>query len=344
MTYKVIQWTTGHVGREAVKGIMRHPELELVGCYAWSKDKAGKDVGELCGIDPTGVIATGDIEHLLAMDADCVCYMPTFPDIDEVERILLAGKNVVSSYFINARSWGPEVQGRLIRAAEQGGVSLFGSGIFPGFANFVAALMASASYGFTKIRFLESVDLTHYEAIANYANLGWGQPPEEKWRATNESVLGTYAECIDLIADLLHIPITEIRFDYESATASNDREFHGYSIPAGTIAGQKCLWTGMVGQEAVIELEVVWNAGKELQPDWPVSHGYTMEVQGDPGIHTRVKFAPSKAQMQGGRPADLANVVTAMPVVNAISAVCEAKAGIRTYADLPLIRGYYTAK
>jgi hypothetical protein len=45
MTYKVIQWTTGHVGREAVKGIMRHPELELVGCYAWSKDKAGKDVG-----------------------------------------------------------------------------------------------------------------------------------------------------------------------------------------------------------------------------------------------------------------------------------------------------------
>ena len=50
MTYRVIQWTTGHVGREAVKGIMRHPELELVGCYAWSKDKAGKDVGELCGI------------------------------------------------------------------------------------------------------------------------------------------------------------------------------------------------------------------------------------------------------------------------------------------------------
>ena len=127
MTYKVIQWTTGHVGREAVKVIMRHPELELVGCYAWSKDKAGKDVGELCGIDPTGVIATGDIEHLLAMDADCVCYMPTFPDIDEVERILLAGKNVVSSYFINARSWGPEVQGRLIKAAEEGGVSLFGN-------------------------------------------------------------------------------------------------------------------------------------------------------------------------------------------------------------------------
>ena len=343
MTYKVIQWTTGHVGREAVKGIVRHPQLQLVGCYAWSKGKVGKDVGELCGIDATGVIATDDIDQLLAMDADCVCYMPTFPDIDELERILGAGKNVVSSYFINARSWGEDVQNRLINAAERGGVSLFGSGIFPGFANFVAALMASASYGFSKIRFLESVNVAHYEAIANYANLGWGHPPEEKWRAASENVLGTYAECIDVIADLLHIPITEIRFDYECAVATDDRIFYGYSIPAGTIAGQKCQWLGMVGDEAVIELEVVWNAGKNLQPDWPVHHGYTMEVQGDPNIHTRVTFLPSTAQMQGGRPADLANVVTAMPVINAIGAVCEAKAGIRTYADLPLIRPHYTA-
>ena len=26
MTYKVIQWTTGFVGREAVKGILSHPQ------------------------------------------------------------------------------------------------------------------------------------------------------------------------------------------------------------------------------------------------------------------------------------------------------------------------------
>ncbi len=342
MTYKIIQWTTGHVGREAVKGIMRHPELELVGCYAWSKSKVGKDVGELCGIDATGVITTADVEQLLAMEADCVCYMPTFPDIDEVERILASGKNVVSSYFVNARSWGSDVQTRLALAAEKGGVSLFGSGIFPGFANFISALMASASYDFRKILFLESVNVAYYEAIANYANLGWGQLPDEKWRATNESVLGAYAECIDVIAELLHIPITDIHFHYECATATDDREFYGFSIPAGTIAGQKCRWTGMVDDEEVIELEVVWNAGKGLKPDWPVRHGYTMEVQGEPGVLTSVKFAPSQTQLQSGRPADLANVVTAMPVINAIPVVCAAQPGIRTYADLPLIRPHYT--
>ena len=86
----------------------------------------------------------------------------------------------------------------------------------------------------------------------------------------------------------------------------------------------------------------VWNAGKGLEPEWPVRHGYTMEIDGDPHIHTRVKFMPSANQMKGGRPADLANVVTAMPVVNAIPAVCAAAAGIQTYANLPLIRPYYT--
>ena len=177
MSISVIQWTTGHVGREAVKGILRHPELELVGCYAWSDSKVGQDVGTLCGLAPAGISASGDIDALLAMDADCVCYMPTFPEIEEVERILASGKNVVSSYFINARSWGTDVQSRLQKAGEAGNVSLFGSGIFPGFANFVAAIMAQASYGFKKVRFLESVDLSHYEAFANYANLGWGQTP-----------------------------------------------------------------------------------------------------------------------------------------------------------------------
>ena len=51
MPIKVIQWTTGHVGREAVKGIMRHPELELVGCYAWSSNGTRQDdLATLAGV------------------------------------------------------------------------------------------------------------------------------------------------------------------------------------------------------------------------------------------------------------------------------------------------------
>jgi 2,4-diaminopentanoate dehydrogenase len=50
--YRVVQWTTGNVGKSSVQAVATHPAVELVGCYAWSDDKAGRDVGELAGIDP----------------------------------------------------------------------------------------------------------------------------------------------------------------------------------------------------------------------------------------------------------------------------------------------------
>ena len=68
MTYKVIQWTTGKVGVEAVKAILTHPELELVGAYAWSEEKDGKDVGELCGIEAVGILATHELQFRMGED------------------------------------------------------------------------------------------------------------------------------------------------------------------------------------------------------------------------------------------------------------------------------------
>ena len=51
MSYRVIQWATGNVGRAAIEGVLAHPDLELVGAFVYSDAKAGRDVGELCGID-----------------------------------------------------------------------------------------------------------------------------------------------------------------------------------------------------------------------------------------------------------------------------------------------------
>ena len=46
-TYRVVEWSTGTVGRHAIKGILARPELELVGVWVSSDAKNGKDVGEL---------------------------------------------------------------------------------------------------------------------------------------------------------------------------------------------------------------------------------------------------------------------------------------------------------
>ena len=80
MKHRVIQWATGGVGRAAIEGILDHPELELVGCWVHSAEKAGRDVGEIVGRAPIGVRATHDVEALLALDADCVLYSPIMGD------------------------------------------------------------------------------------------------------------------------------------------------------------------------------------------------------------------------------------------------------------------------
>src|SRR5262245_54400906 len=104
MTLRVVQWTTGNVGRQSVAAIANNPRLKLVGCYAWSADKVGRDVGELCGLPSLGVSATHDVDALLALRPDCIVYNPMWPSIDELVRILQSGVNVVTTAaFINGQ-------------------------------------------------------------------------------------------------------------------------------------------------------------------------------------------------------------------------------------------------
>jgi 2,4-diaminopentanoate dehydrogenase len=55
---RVVQWTTGNVARQSIAAIVERPDLELVGVYAHSQQKAGRDVGELAGLGRTlGILA-----------------------------------------------------------------------------------------------------------------------------------------------------------------------------------------------------------------------------------------------------------------------------------------------
>jgi hypothetical protein len=117
---RVVQWTTGNVGRRSVVAVVANPALALVGCYAWSADKIGRDAGELCGMADTGIRATDDVDALLNLRPDCVVYNPKWPDVDEIVHILEAGVNIVTTAsFITGRALGPSRQ-RVIDAARVG--------------------------------------------------------------------------------------------------------------------------------------------------------------------------------------------------------------------------------
>ena len=62
---RVVQFATGNVGSEMVRRIVEHPDLELVGLYCYSPEKIGRDAGDIVGMEPLGITATGDVEDVL---------------------------------------------------------------------------------------------------------------------------------------------------------------------------------------------------------------------------------------------------------------------------------------
>ena len=340
MTYRIVQWTTGNVGKRSVRAVASNPALELVGCYAWSPDKVGRDVGELCGIEPLGVAATDDIDALLALTPDCVIYNPMWPDIDELVRILIAGVNIVTTAaFITGHYLG-DGRERIVEACQRGGSTIFGSGINPGFAQLMAVMSATICDRIDKITVTESGDSTLYDSPATEAPAGFGQPIDHPGlQEMAAKGTGVFRDALLMMADALGIELDDVRCEAEYAQTTEDLDLRDWRIEKGCVAGIDARWRGFIGGRDVVEIRVRWRKGQTLDPDWKMdTMGYELEVQGQPTIKTTIQLLPPP-DFQLETIADfmvLGMIITAMPAVNAIPAVVEAPPGIATYNDLPL--------
>ena len=343
MTLRIVQWTTGNVGTKSVHAIARNPQLELVGCYAWSKDKVGNDVGTLCGIEPLGVHATDDIEALLKLKPDCVVYNPMFANLDDLVRILSAGVNVVTtSEFITGDGLGRD-RDRIIDACEDGAATIFGSGINPGFIQLLAVVCAGLSDRVDRISILEVFDTTIYNSPATEMPMGFGYPindPQLQTVTAHGSRI--FREAVLLVADALGVILDDIRCEAQYAETTADLELPGnWTIAAGCVAGIDVRWKGILDGQAVIEIRGIWTKGQSLKPSWALpSFGYTVTVEGRPTIKSTLTFEPPK-DFQAQTLDDLIMLgltITAMPAITAIPAVVRAAPGIATYNDLPLLQ------
>src|SRR5271163_988165 len=94
---RVFQVATGNVGSEMIKRIGTHPDLKLVGLHCYSADKIGRDAGEIVGLPPIGVEATGTVEEIIDAKPDVLTFHGVFPDEDLYVKVLEAGINVVTT-------------------------------------------------------------------------------------------------------------------------------------------------------------------------------------------------------------------------------------------------------
>lgn len=340
---RVVQWTTGNVAVEAVKALLTRRDVELVGAYAYSPDKVGKDVGVLCslGMD-LGVCATDDVDALFALDPDCAVYTPLHFDVDEVQRILRAGVNIVTSAeFLTGRNLSDSDRTAVEAAAKRGGATIFGSGMNPGFAQMVAAISSGVSTNVRHASMTESVDVSQFIGDANFESVGWGRPRGDPGHA-DDVRRGTvvFAEAVDVFARLMGVDLDEICCDVVFAHTTEDVVADGVSIPAGHVGGMDVKWYGTVDGREVLAVNQRWVASRSLEPAWKIEHGYRVEITGDPNVYVKVDLMPTAEDLADLTPRRMRGIglrITAAPLVNAIPAVCAAAPGIATYAELPAI-------
>ncbi|WP_319453347.1 MULTISPECIES: dihydrodipicolinate reductase [unclassified Mycobacterium] len=342
MTYRIVQWTTGNIGKRSVLAVVENVAFELVGCYAWSDDKVGRDVGELCGIEPLGVTATNDVDALLALKPDCVVYNPMFTDVDELVRILAAGVNVVSTTgFMTGHCLG-DGRARIIEACEQGGSTIFGSGMNPGFIQLLAIVSAGLSDRVDKITIVESADSTIYDSPATEKPMGFGQPIDNPdLPAIAEEGTRLFGDAVILVADALGVELDAIRCEAEFAQTTEDLHLPGdWTIRKGCVAAMDVRWKGFLRDRDVIEIRMRWRKGQSLEPDWQIQTGYVVEVQGRPTVKCTLDLLPP-TDFTAKSSSDyllLGLIMTAVPAIIAIPAVVSASPGIATYNDLvPLL-------
>ncbi|MDG2028873.1 MAG: hypothetical protein P8J50_17365 [Acidimicrobiales bacterium] len=234
--YRVIQWFTGDIACHQIRLIADHPNLELVGAFVWHDEKVGRDAGEIAGIDPLGVIATNDIDEILAVDADVVLYNPPRERYDEVVKILASGKSVISIMG----AWNPkryEVWPELKAAMEAGGSSLHGTGLNPGLSYELAILGSSVCHE------VESIEVKTCERQSTMSpvfieKFGFGRT-EEDLRAGEDGAAEIFENLLqitNLICEEVGLPHDDakISFEYEPATKRYDEKF---LIEEGTMAG-----------------------------------------------------------------------------------------------------------
>jgi 4-hydroxy-tetrahydrodipicolinate reductase len=350
--YRVVQWATGNTGLRALREVIRHPSLDLVGVLVYDAKKDGADAGELCGEGPAGIVATTDRQAILDLGADCVIYMPRATGsgssragltqaelLDDIVPLLESGTNIVTTctdLFARGVRLGEEGRARVLAACAKGQSSIWPSGSDPGFiTETLAFALLSVQRRVDRIEIEEFGDLSRRPSRHMVMDqMRFGKPLAEfdpERRKTH--LFGEYQPPLTVLADAAGFTVDEWTAAGGAAAASKDTTIVSGLIKAGTAAAQKVVITGHGAGAEVIRFTQYAYVTTDTDPAWDLRPtGWRVRIHGDAPFDIDMAFPVPLDELASFVPAYNAN-----GPVNAIPYVCAAPAGILTTEDLPPI-------
>lgn len=348
MSYRVVQWSVGGVGRQALRALVRSPDFELVGVFTHGESRIGRDAGDLAGLGvETGILATSDVAALLTRGPDCVVFTSvgeTRPReaVAEMARILESGANVVSSSMMNL-VYPPAADSRsvttLSEACPRGRSTLFTSGIDPGFSG--DALPLAALQICERVETLRVQELSDYGSHADPAwatPYGFGQP-----EGAPAPILGPgvptlfWGGMVTMLADVMAVELQGMEEFCERWYTPETFEVAIGRIEKGTLAAVRFGVAGLVHGERRLFAEHVTRMRHDMAPHWPqppprTSSVHRVEVEGRPSLTLDLVLGGHRGEGHDNQ----GLLATAMRLVNAIPAVVAAPPGLVTALDLQL--------
>ena len=352
---RVIQFSTGNVGRHSLTAIIGRPDLELVGVHAASPDKIGRDAAELCGLsEPTGIVATDDVDALIALGADCVVYTAlgeTRPleAIAQMSKLLAAGINVVSTsmvWLVAPRQADDWLRVPLEEACQTGNASLYVNGIDPGYSGDTEVYTALSLV--TRARSIYVQEIFDYANYDDYEftgkSMGFGSAPEDEppMLFLPGVIASMWGGPVRNLADQLGIELDEVRQRTEPWYTQERIECTMTTVEPGGMAAARFAVEGMRNGVPVITMEHVNRLTAAAAPDWEFPPDnqtgvHRVVVEGEPRVELNTHVSHPTLDST-----DAGCISTAARVVNAIDWVCSAPSGLISVEDIPqaaLVRG-----
>src|SRR6201997_4459220 len=185
---RVFQVATGNVGTEMIKRLQTHRDLKLVGLHCYTPEKIGRDAGEIAGIGPIGVTATGSVDEIIAAKPDVLTFHGVFPDEDLYVKVLEAGINIVTTAdWITGwhrdknhpHKSGKPVTQLLAEACEKGGATFYGTGMNPGLNQILGVVCSADVAEIENVTTIESVDVSCHHSKDTWIEVGYGLPVDD---------------------------------------------------------------------------------------------------------------------------------------------------------------------
>lgn len=321
----IVQVGVGPLGQKVVQYALQRKGINIVAAVDPDPEKAGSDLGELCGLQKIDVEIKKTLNEALNGKKAKVAVVTTVSDLKivarQIEEIAAEGLSIVSTCEELSYPWEthPELAANIDGICRDNGVVCLGTGVNPGFLmDYLPAVLSSVCRDVERVKVTRVQDASK-RRIPFQQKIGAGlneiQFAEKKKSGTLRHV--GLPESIYMIARAFEWKLDRVEETLEPVLAGKNIHSGYTDINEGDARGVEQIGRGFVNGKEKITLHFRAAVGEPESYD-------RVEISGTPTFTSSI---------EGGINGDIA---TSAITVNAIASVVKGEPGLRTMLDIPV--------